>query len=468
MRMFRGHPAPPQDSSSWSYWSWKKYLWQQVPGNSFIMAMISNCLRLFNISEENTNEALCSQLGPGGWIRNEITGEEDYVAHRFGVGHGAESFTTNTIWMVGHYLGDPDNPCITVIDTPGTGDTEGRDCEHGIALAEGIKRIGSIDAFMLLFKGTNARFTPSMTDQIKLYMSIFGREMWQNTITEFTFWGHDKKNIRKRKNRRGGLNEDTKHMMWNIEYTEQFGVTHMIPSVFIDPVYDEEVADIKEIEINKENTDKLWSLLTNDLTTFQCDKRCQAPSGFFAGQPWLIPENAVQNKRLGDRTVITWQIWFAGCDGSGTKSYNLWQVDADNKTRVLFENEYIDNSTERTDQSRLLKGMKVFDEPTEKFKIIRLTIESTEEQHFGSFYIENVKGPSEPGQLLKIVDGEWQEWSSFGPCSKTCISGYERPGTMERQRTCKPPQNGGQTCQGKPTEEKICAHNQGDEIGTFR
>ena len=61
--------------------------------------------------------------------------------------------------MVGHYLGDPANPCITIIDTPGTSDTEGRDCKHGIALAEGIKRIGSITAFMMLFSGENPRFT---------------------------------------------------------------------------------------------------------------------------------------------------------------------------------------------------------------------------------------------------------------------------------------------------------------------
>ena len=63
---------------------------------------------------------------------------------------------------------------ITIIDTPGTGDTEGRDCEHGtlmellkkqqwsdkyfdnfligIALAKGIKEIGSVDAFIIMFK----------------------------------------------------------------------------------------------------------------------------------------------------------------------------------------------------------------------------------------------------------------------------------------------------------------------------
>ena len=340
--------------------------------------MTFNYLRLFNISEENTNEALCSQLGPGGWVRNEITGEEDYVAHRFGVGHDAESFTTKTSWMVGHYLGDPANPCITVIDTPGTGDPEGRDCEHGIALAEKIKRIGSIDAFILLFKGTDIRFSQPMQDQIKRYVDIFGPEMWENTITEFTFWGHDKRAIVKRKYTQGGLNEDSQHKKWNTEYANRFKVPHMIPSVFIDPVYMEEFADNTETEINKENTDKLWTLLTQNLTTFGYNN-----SAFFAGQPRLLKENHLQNKRLQDHIVVTWQIWLAGCDGPGTQSYTISHVNTDNITKILFEHHVNEDRTEWKDDSKLMRSMAVVDEPTEKFKTIYLTIESTRR---GSFW----------------------------------------------------------------------------------
>ena len=357
--------------------------------------------------------------------------------------------------MVGHYLGDPANPCITVIDTPGTGDTEGRDCEHGITLAQEIKRIGSIDAFILLFKGTDTRFNQPMQDQIKLYMNIFGPEMWNNTITEFTFWAHDKKSIWKREYTRGGLNEDTQHTIWNKEYTERFGVPHTIPSVFIDPVYIEKLAEDTERTINKDNLNKLWSLLTQELTTFQCDKMCQAPSGFFDGQPWLIPENVLQNKRLGDRTVISWQIWFAGCEGSGTKSYNISRVAENNTTSMLYE--HFDNNTVRNENSMLPNGVRVLETSNEMFKTIKLIFESTEEQHYSSYFIENNSGRSGMGQLKKKVDGVWQEWSVFGPCSKSCVSCLEEPGVMQRHRTCKPPQNGGEPCQGKSTDEKTCA-----------
>ena len=108
--------------------------------------MMYEIFRLFNITKKNGNEALCSQLG---------------APHKFGVGHLTESHTTETSWMVGHYLGDPANPCITIIDTPGTSDTEGRDCEHGVALAEGIKRIGSITAFMLLLGSSRGLISQS-------------------------------------------------------------------------------------------------------------------------------------------------------------------------------------------------------------------------------------------------------------------------------------------------------------------
>jgi hypothetical protein len=370
--------------------------------------------------------------------------------------------------MVGHYLGDPANACITIIDTPGTGDTEGRDCDHGIALAKGIKEVGSIDAFMLLFKGTNPRFSLPMQEQIKLYQNIFGAEMFENVITEFTYWSHDVRSIRKRNKTRDGLTDDIQHDTWNREYGDRFSVPRVIPTVFIDPVYDAEFADERETEINKENTDKLWKLLTQDFTKFRCDKRCKAPSGFFSGQPWLFDENAVQNKRLDDRAVITWQIWFAGCDGSGTKSYTISHRPREGADIVLYEQVVQEDDEEVSDDTRLLKSMKVVDEPSEKFKTIRLSIESVEDQHFGSYYIKNDKGESNLGQLQKIVDGEWEAWGPYGDCSKACITGNEKPGIMRRQRTCKPPQNGGQPCKGKNTDARTCAHPPGDDGEVFR
>ena len=101
-----------------------------------------------NDEDGEEKEALCGQVDHFG------TGP-----FRFGVGHGAEAHTNATSWMVGHYLGDPANPCITIIDTPGTGDTEGRDCDHAVAISKGLQEIGGIETFLLLYKGTNVRWS---------------------------------------------------------------------------------------------------------------------------------------------------------------------------------------------------------------------------------------------------------------------------------------------------------------------
>ena len=246
----------------------------------------------------------------------------------------------------------------------------------------------------------------------------------------------------------------------------------VIPTVFIDPVYDAELADKNETEINNEYTEKLWKLLTEDFTKFRCDKRCKAPSGFFSGQPWLFDENAVKNKRLGDRAVITWQIWFAGCDGSGTKSYTISHQPQEGPETILYEHVVQEDDEVLADDTRLPKGMTVVDELSEKFekfKTIRLSIESVEDQHFGSYYVTNDKGKSNPGKLQKIVDGEWEAWGNYSDCSKTCITGNdEDPGIMRRQRTCKPPQNGGLPCKGKTTDARKCAHPPEDDGKAIR
>ncbi|KAG7469889.1 hypothetical protein MATL_G00133680 [Megalops atlanticus] len=49
------------------------------------------------------------------------------------------------------------------------------------------------------------------------------------------------------------------------------------------------------------------------------------------------------------------------------------------------------------------------------------------------------------------VHGAWDEWSPWSLCSSTCGRGYR-----ERTRTCKPPQFGGDPCDGPPRQTKFC------------
>jgi hypothetical protein len=361
--------------------------------------------------------------------------------------------------MVGHYLGDPEYPCIAIMDTPGASDTDCRDHEHMTALLEGVKNVGSITAFVLLFNGARPRFAKGLQEQMKLYQTIFGPEMWSNVVTEFTFWQHGWKDIRRRKKKQK-KDMEIQHDLWNKEYTKRFGVNQTIPSVFVDPVFDPEYAYEAEAYINQGETDKLWTLLTQNFTAFECNNRCKAPSTFLTGEPWLLEDTRVQNKRLHTQAVFTWQIWDDGCSGNGTKSYNISHVTLNetsqmNQTRALYVQEASQHTIASTQITRreLEDDMTVLDDPTttEKYRIIRLTINSVEEEHFGSFFVENEKGKSEPGILHQIVDGEWLAWESWGDCSKPCWSDEaDTRGQRIRHRTCAPMENGGMEC---PAEE---------------
>jgi len=415
--------------------------------------------RLFGITEDNNKLAICSQPDANGVP----------MPLKFGVGHRTISHTEETSWIVGHYLGDPNNPCITIIDTPGTGDTEGRDCDHGIALAKGVKEIGSVDAFIVMFKGTNPRFSQPMQDQIHLYLNIFGEEMFNNAITEFSFWSHDKRSVKTRKRTRDGLDEEIQHRIWNKEYSDRMPVPREIPTIFIDPIYDEEIAEPRETEKYKEYTGKLWELITKNFTSFNCAKRCKAPSGFFNGQPWLFDENAVINKRPDDRMTITWQIWFAGCDGTGTKSYEIYfKSRSDSIPKVIYQHVVDDDDKAQTYEVNLLRRMKITDEMFDKFKTIRINVDFVVEDHYGEYFLKNDKGVSNISVVREIIDGKWASWGPYGECSKHCLKGNEQPGFMVRERGCIPPQNGGLDCRGNNNQTKSCAHRPGDMEDFFR
>lgn len=52
---------------------------------------------------------------------------------------------------------------------------------------------------------------------------------------------------------------------------------------------------------------------------------------------------------------------------------------------------------------------------------------------------------------LPLVDGSWNEWSAWSPCSTTCSNG-----TMQRTRECNGPSYGGSECHGGWKETANC------------
>ena len=116
------------------------------------------------------------------------------------MGRGLLSHTNETSWRVGKWLGDPAGQCVTIIDTPGLQDTENRTCLFTREIGEAVDKLGEIDAFFLVFKGTTNRLTPVVREQLNIFQQLFGKDFWRRTIIEITWWPHDPYARRRRKN----------------------------------------------------------------------------------------------------------------------------------------------------------------------------------------------------------------------------------------------------------------------------
>ena len=71
-----------------------------------------------------------------------------------------------------------------------------RDYEHALDMASILKtELNSVDVFLLMFHGGNQRFLASITKLLKLYESIFSKDLWKHAITEMTYWKWDTESV---------------------------------------------------------------------------------------------------------------------------------------------------------------------------------------------------------------------------------------------------------------------------------
>lgn len=126
-------------------------------------------------------------------------------------------------------------------------------------------------------------------------------------MLETTFWSHDIRSVRSRKNRQN-MNEEKRHISVNQKLKETFNLTFDVPTVFIDPVlpifgddYDQSIMEENEVEAFEEYTRQLWDFAMNK-EPFHCAGNCQAPQGYFGGQPWVTPNKVcrITSLRFGN------------------------------------------------------------------------------------------------------------------------------------------------------------------------
>ncbi len=56
------------------------------------------------------------------------------------------------------FNGDPDSENMIVIDTPGIGDSKGRDTSHIHAIVKGLRIVGYVHTFLITINSQSPRF----------------------------------------------------------------------------------------------------------------------------------------------------------------------------------------------------------------------------------------------------------------------------------------------------------------------
>lgn len=394
------------------------------------------------------------------------------------VGNDFTSMTKDTTWIAGKWLGrnGTDGLCFAVVDTPGIGDTSGpgKDCENFQGVAEMARAISPIDAFVLVIKGDQARVKPELLRHLRFFEELFGDKFWDNTIIAVSFWSHSQRDVRKRKKNRGGLDEKMfKGKLRNI-LKNSFDNLPPIPTVFIDPVYDdtdpEDPRDARERKWFDQETKKLWELIT-DGDKYECADSCSSPT-FLQGTPKLEGKKVVA-QRLGGQVSFKWTIWFGDCDNNGARSFTIIK---DNEIiYTLNEDSYIPGrnwtpghitvtaekppSLQIVDTCSNLKPNTLeCDNDKTKYKTVTLTFDPLTESGLGKYKIKNIKGESEELELMAIVDGAVTQWGPWGACSKTCIGEDMTMGSRERRRTASEPENGGKPFNGAMNDSTNCGN----------
>eukprot|EP00026_Physarum_polycephalum_P010982 Phypoly_transcript_11171.p1 GENE.Phypoly_transcript_11171~~Phypoly_transcript_11171.p1 ORF type:complete len:380 (+),score=49.83 Phypoly_transcript_11171:45-1184(+) len=158
-----------------------------------------------------------------------------------------------------------------IVDTPGHGDSAGRDTEHIRAMVESLKSIQYASVFVILFNGQSPRYDESLQSMLKTVVQIFGPEFFKHTILAFSRWGFDAVSKAQR-----SMNNETEAQR-STEYSNfirnQFNLNFDIPSFFYEREYAHPVNGIDHAEIAeyKGQTAKLTQFLQSKTTN--CDMR---------------------------------------------------------------------------------------------------------------------------------------------------------------------------------------------------
>ena len=95
---------------------------------------------------------------------NSICGRE-----KFTVSAGSESETDSVAGLLTRWQGIKEEEPVIVLDTPGFGDSKHRETEHIANVVCGLKQIGYVHSFLIIFNAEE----PRLNEQLQATLKIF-------------------------------------------------------------------------------------------------------------------------------------------------------------------------------------------------------------------------------------------------------------------------------------------------------
>eukprot|EP00347_Sterkiella_histriomuscorum_P019669 403340739 len=182
-----------------------------VKPTNFQMKMISERSKKYH--------SLC-MIGVTGHGKSSTANTIAGHSNKFKVSASIKSETSETKGIVTNWFGDSRETPLILIDTPGLGDSEGRDTEHIANMVSGLKQIGFVHTFLVVINSEEPRFSEMIKNTLILFEQMFGNHFYKNILLCFTKFSHDKRTLRQREK---GLKQTQKQIM--TQYTERFQKT---------------------------------------------------------------------------------------------------------------------------------------------------------------------------------------------------------------------------------------------------
>eukprot|EP00929_Paragymnodinium_shiwhaense_P009348 TRINITY_DN113486_c0_g1_i1.p1 TRINITY_DN113486_c0_g1~~TRINITY_DN113486_c0_g1_i1.p1 ORF type:complete len:901 (-),score=183.87 TRINITY_DN113486_c0_g1_i1:352-3054(-) len=149
----------------------------------------------------------------------------------FEMGSRMSSVTSATSFHTGLWRGT--GHTVRVVDTPGLGDSEGRDSEHIAAMTEILKNeVAYVHVFLLVFNSQEPRMSDHLKDMLSVFKEVFGDGFIRHLVIAFTRWEFDRKATKRRT--KTGDSMEKKTAMMNEELRKVLGHAYDCPSIFLD------------------------------------------------------------------------------------------------------------------------------------------------------------------------------------------------------------------------------------------